>query len=287
MKKSSIALFFAAVAAACLGLSADEPREPFYRKYLVAGNALDDRILEQERRVEAQPDSAERRNDFGNLLAARRFTEDARRQYEKALELDHSQFLAAYNLGLLYETEGKPWKAIGAYRKSIKRKPGFPHSRFRLGRLYEKRGWERLAVKEYAKALRIDPAMRDPHVNPLVIDTRLLDRASLENYPRDLAVASMGASAGWSDEARFRAVPVDRPVWASEVGDPSAPEPADAIVSPPGQSPAPVALPLAPGQTRPQRGEPPQPAPAPETAPARPPYLGGSSPAAPPPTPVP
>lgn len=268
MKKTSLALLFAAAAAAAsLGVTGDEPGEPFYRKYLAPGNALDDQILDQERRVESQPDSAALRNDFGNLLAARRFAEDARRQYEKALELDRSHFLAAYNLGLLYETEGKPSKAIDAYRKSISRKPGFPHSHFRLGRLYEKRGWERRAIQAYAKAMRIDPAMRDPQTNPLVIDTSLLDRASLVNYPRDLAAASMGSSAAWAEEPRFRTVPIDRPVWASEVGDPSAPEPADAIVSPPGQ------------------GEPPPPAPAPEAA--RPPYLGGSGPAAPPPTPVP
>ena len=51
--------------------------EPFYRKYLVAGSKLDDQILEEERRVQAQPDDPNLRNDFGNLLAQRRFPEDA------------------------------------------------------------------------------------------------------------------------------------------------------------------------------------------------------------------
>src|SRR5437660_4760122 len=83
-----------------------------------SGNPLDDRIAEQERRVEAQPGSADLRNDFGNLLAERRFVEDAQRQYEKAIELDSTNFLAAYNLGLLWEAEGRPSKAIWAYRKS-------------------------------------------------------------------------------------------------------------------------------------------------------------------------
>ena len=53
--------------------SAKKPTEPFYRKYLVAGNHLDDQILEQERRVEASPNDASLRNDFGNLLAERHF----------------------------------------------------------------------------------------------------------------------------------------------------------------------------------------------------------------------
>src|ERR1700746_3066476 len=81
-------------------------REPFYRRYLVPGNALDDRILDQEKRVEADPKSADLRNDFGNLLAARRFPREAREQYELAMKLDAHQFLAPYNLGLLYETLG-------------------------------------------------------------------------------------------------------------------------------------------------------------------------------------
>ena len=34
--------------------------EPFYRKYLVAGNKLDDQIVEEERRVQAQPDDPNR-----------------------------------------------------------------------------------------------------------------------------------------------------------------------------------------------------------------------------------
>lgn len=263
MRNKLSALFLVAIAVATIAFANNEPKEPFYRKYLVAGNPIDERILEEERRVNAEPDSADLRNDFANLLAARRFVEDARMQYERALELDSSHFLAAYNLGLLWETEGKPIKAISAYRKSISRKPGFPQSHFRLGRLYEKRGWQRLAVREYAKALRLDPEMRDPRTNPLVIDSRLLDRASLENYPRDLALASMSSDQNYADALRFRTAPIDRPLSTDDVEDRSAPEPVDSTVSPPAGGP--VALPLSPGQTRPQQvlpsGAPPPPPP--------------------------
>ena len=271
MKNGKLASILAAafvVALAWSALAEDKKNggEPFYRKYLVAGNALDDRILEEERRVNEEPSSADRRNDFGNLLASRRFVEDARNQYERALELDKSHFLAAYNLGLLWETEGKPMKAISAYRKSISRKPGFPQSHFRLGRLYEKRGWERLAVKEYAKAMRIDPQMRDPRTNSLVIDSRLIDRASLENYPRDIAVASMSSDQSYADAWRFRSAPIDRPLSTDDIEDSSAPEPVDSTVTPGSGSPG--RLPLSPGQTRPQQALPPgAPPPPPEPTP--------------------
>jgi len=258
VKNKILASIFAAVGVAVIAapaLAEQKNGEPFYRKYLVPGNPLDDRILEEERRVNAEPDSADRRNDFGNLLAARRFVEDAQVQYERALELDESHFLAAYNLGLLWETEGKSMKAISAYRKSIKRKPGFPQSHYRLGRLYEKRGWERLAVREYAKAFRLDSDMRDPRTNPLVVDSRLIHRASLENYSRDIAMASMEADQRYADSWRFRSAPIDRPLSTEDVEDQPAPEPVDSTVSPPTGAPVPV--PLSPGQTRPQQALPP------------------------------
>lgn len=273
----------AAVFAAGAEKKGSKDTEPFYRKYLVRGAPLDDRIREQERRVEANPDSADLRNDFGNLLAARRFPEDARRQYEAALDLDRSQYLAAYNLGLLFETQGQTSKAISAYRKSIARKPGFPHSHFRLGRLYEHRGWERLAVREYAKALRLDPRMREARVNPLAVETRLLDRASLVNYPRDLAAASALEESVYVDAARFRRIPVDRPVSAEELGDAPAPEPIDATAAPAtvlpsasappsvrGSRPAPVLVaPVPRGRPTegPRRRPPPTPIPEPEPEP--------------------
>lgn len=263
--------------------------EPFYRKYLVAGDPLDERILDQARRVEAEPESAALRNDFGNLLAQRRFPEQAREQYEKALELDRAEFLAAYNLGLLNETEGRISRAIGAYRKSIARKPGFPHSHFRLGRLYEKRGWERLAVAEYAKALRLDPAMRDSRINPLIVDSTLIDRASLENYERDLAGASLGGGVGYSRAAPGPRPPLDEPLWSDAVEDPASPEPVSS-----GSAPVPLQT-----DTRPPRvstsAQPPMPAPGYELTPgeeeltaptdaSRPPYIGGFRPS---PTPTP
>ena len=151
--------------------------DPFYRKYLVGGSTLDEEIRAMEKRIEEEPGDANLHNDFGNLLALRHFPEQAAEQYELAAKLDEANFISLYNLGLLREIEGKPSSAISAYKKSIARKPGFPPSRFRLGRLYEKSGKLDDAVTQYAKAFWIDPSMRDPRRNPLVIDSDLM-------YPR-------------------------------------------------------------------------------------------------------
>jgi len=199
--------------------------DPFYRRYLVPGNPLDEEILAMEARVEASPDDANLRNDFGNLLALRGFPEQAADQYQLAAKLDHSNFISLYNLGLLRETENKTSDAISAYKKSISRKPGFPQSRFRLGRLYEQTGRLQDAVTQYAKALWIDPSMRDPRRNPLVIDSDLMYRASIENYERDMARVTLNRDVSFHDEPSFRRVPVDRSVAAAEVAEEPAPAP--------------------------------------------------------------
>ncbi len=243
----SVCWGIAALAAVPLLLAQDEPKNasnpapvPFYRKYLVAGNPLDEQILVLEQKVDANPDDASLHNDFGNLLALRRFPEQAAEQYELAAGLDKTNFIAYYNLGILRETEGKTGDAIAAYKKSIARKPGFPQSRFRLGRLYEREGHLDAAVAQYAKALRIDPSMRNPHRNPLVIDSAVMYRASLDNYERDVARVTLDRDVSFVEEPAFRRVAVDRALASAEVeaDEPETPPREVGPASPAGSSPA-------------------------------------------------
>ena len=235
----------AGLLALALAVQGEQKKEPFYRAYLVPGNPLDERIREQEKRVEEDPHSAALRNDFGNLLAARGFAGDARKQYHEAMRLDAKNFLAAYNLGLLEEKEGRTSAAISAFKESIHRKKGFPPSRFHLGHLYEKTGSTDAAIEEYAVALRIDPSMRDPRRNPLAADSSLLYRVSLTNYERDLAAASAVSQTRWADENRFSRTPADRALAAEDVseGPATAPTPVPASPGPSVVRAAPVAAP--------------------------------------------
>jgi hypothetical protein len=291
---AALALGMAALAVGDEAKNAANPaQDPFYRKYLVPGNPLDDQILAMEKRIEARPDDATLRNDFGNLLALRKFYEQAADQYQMAAKLDPSNFISYYNLGLVRETEGKASDAISAYKKSIARKPGFPPSRFRLGRLYEHTGKVDDAVAQYAKALRIDPSMRDPRRNPLVIDSELMYRASLANYERDVARVTLDRDASFVEEPSFRRVPVDRAVAAAEVAGSEAPEPTPREVGPGTGAPA------SEGTTRQPRPTPPPDSslrPGPGSAgrpvrgvrpapPAKPPAVGPPV-SAPPPTPA-
>ena len=203
----------------------------FYTPYLSASDVLDQTIVALTARVAARPGDAGLRNDLGNLLARRGFAREAIDQYRRAAKLDREFFLADYNEGLLLEKEGKRGQAISAYRRSIQRKPGFPLSRFHLGFLYEREGRASDAVAEYAKALRIDPSLRWPARNPLVVQTRLLFRASLANYERDLAAATLAGDGEFADRAVWERLQPQRPVNTSELEPEAEPEDAAPAVA--------------------------------------------------------
>ena len=189
----------------------------FYAPYLSSTDTLDQTITDLTARVAARPDEPGLRNDLGNLLARRGFAREAVEQYRRAAKLDREFFLADYNEGLLWEKEGRVGPAMAAYHRSIRRKPGFPLSRFHLGFLYEKEGMNSRAVAEYAKALRIDPSLRWPARNPLVVQTRLLYRASLVNYDRDLAGANLAGDAEFADHAVWERLQPQVPVDTAEL----------------------------------------------------------------------
>ena len=216
---AGLAIVAAATGLFVAGAKKDDQKsaEPFFHQFLIPGDPLDEKLLAQEKLVAESPDSPALRNDFGNLLAERRFPKEARAEYRKALDLDKHFFLAAYNMGLMEETEGNDSSAISAYKEAISRRRGFPPAHFRLGRLYEKAGNSDAAIDEYAKAIEIDDSLRDPKRNPLIIDSRLIDRASLVNYPRDVARASGHHDFEYVDAAKFRELPIDRSLDTSEV----------------------------------------------------------------------
>ncbi len=255
----------------------------FYETYLSNADALDREIEDLTARIRAHPSDAGLRNDLGNLLARRGFAKEAAEQYQKAAKLDPTFYLADYNEGLLWEKEGKPPAAIKAYERSIKRKPGFPLSRFHLGFLLEREGRNEDAVREYAKALRIDPSLRWPARNPLVVQSRLLFRASIENYPRDLAGVDVAEEASFADRAVWEQLHPQRPVNTSDLDADSAGEDAAPTVVGTG---SPTSAPLIGGKSAPakpadarrqqlvdqfRRNRGSRPAPYPQPAPAPPP----------------
>lgn len=170
-------------------LNGDNPYEetPFYARYLSPESSLDREIAQQLNILKANPRSAVAHNEMGSLLTLKGFPKDAEVEFIRAISGDPKFHPAWYNLALIRESGGDMAGAMSALRKTLDLKPGHPAAHFQLGLLLERRGRDEAAVEHYARAIKINHVMLDPRVNPRVVDTKLLDRALLRNYPTEHA----------------------------------------------------------------------------------------------------
>ena len=106
------------------------------------------------------------------------------------------------------------------------------------------RGSDTKAIEQYARALQIDPDMRYVKRNPLVVDSKLMGLASLENYQLDLARATMASGAAYVDQSLVKKLPVDRTLSSEDLKPSAQP-------TPPG-TPVPIQV-IAPSNAPPSR----------------------------------
>ncbi|HEY0593914.1 MAG TPA: tetratricopeptide repeat protein [Thermoanaerobaculia bacterium] len=156
---------------------------PFYARYLTGASALDRNIEAYIVALRAEPDNPAYHNELGRLLVIKRFPQDAEREFRRALAADEDFYPAWYNLALLRASRGDAGGAIRALDRTLELKPGHSSALFQKGLLLEKRGRKDEAIDAYVKALRINFDLIRPTLNPLVIDSKLMDRVLIELYP--------------------------------------------------------------------------------------------------------
>lgn len=66
-----------------------------------------------------------------------------------------------YMLGLKYEIEGSPQKAIQAYQQAVRLKPDYPEALYRLGELKGVQGDREEAIQALAKAIKLKPDYKE------------------------------------------------------------------------------------------------------------------------------
>ena len=241
---------------------------PFYRQYLVPGNPLDDKIVEQEHRVDESPDDANLRNDFGNLLALRRFPKEAAEQYEIALQARQEEL----HLGLQPRPRARDrGQALGGHLgvpevdQEKARIPAVALSP-RPGATSTPTSSTTPSRSTPRRCGSIPPCATSSAIRSS-IDSELIYLASLVNYQRDMAVASMDDAHVYFDNDRFRKLPVDRAISSKEVeSDEAEPEPtprnvgsagsagATGVAEPPVRRGQRAPAPGAPGAEMPQPG---------------------------------
>ena len=212
------------LAAGCASMfnSDDNPYEerPFYARYLNTGSELDARIQQLLTALRADPASPHLHNELGQLLVAKGFPNDAEREFERAINEDSRFHAAWYNLGLVRATKGDYSGASRAFHRTQRIKKGHPEALFQMGLIEEKRGDKQQAIAYYAKAIKHNRAILDVKYNPLILDSKLIDLALIENYDREHARAG----------AAFQSTPVGYTSRTTEA--PSTQAPADEIVTP-------------------------------------------------------
>jgi tetratricopeptide (TPR) repeat protein len=108
--------------------------------------------------VQARPEEAIKRNNFGAELLKQGRLDEAIVEFRRAVEMDPSYVAALLNLGYAYERGGRIDEALGAYRKAIELEPGALFAHNNLGVLYDRKGLYDEAIAAFEKALRIDPS---------------------------------------------------------------------------------------------------------------------------------
>ena len=118
------------------------------------------KISAARRAVTGKLDSAEAWGTFGVVCDAHELLDCAEVCYERAADLDTSDFRWPYLLAFVRERQGADAATIVAlYNESVRRSPGYPPAYFRQGETLARQGFHQRAGDAYARALELDPRL--------------------------------------------------------------------------------------------------------------------------------
>ncbi len=106
-----------------------------------------------ERTLELDPSHVDAHVNLGRLLHEEGRAGDAETEYRRALALNAAYATAAFNLGTALEDLGRPAEAMQAYRQALASDPGLADAHFNLSRLYEQAG-DRLAALRHLRSYK-------------------------------------------------------------------------------------------------------------------------------------
>jgi hypothetical protein len=242
---------------------------PFYAKYFTTQSASDQRIRTLIDSLRTDPGSSQLHNDLGQALLQRGFPKDAEREFERAVDADKHYYPAWYNLGLVRAAQEDYSGAYRAFRATIHYKPGHAPALFQMGLMEERRGNAQEAIDYYAKAFEHNRTLMDVHVNPRLLDSKLIYLALMKMYPTEHDRLSMQFHP--SSSYMPPVVPQEAP--SPQAAPPDIITPAAPVTDPSQQRPAPIAPP-------PASAAPPTATPAPSAASVAPPPAVVKSPSA-------
>lgn len=157
----------------------------FVEQFLNPNDPLDAQIEQTINGLRVNPHSAALHNELGQLLREKGFPKDAEIEFERAVNDDASFYPAWYNLGLVRQARGDYIGARFAYERTLHYRKGHAPALFQMGLIEEQRGNDNAAIDDYVRAFSINHALLDVHVNPRILDSRLIPYALIKLYPRE------------------------------------------------------------------------------------------------------
>jgi len=122
--------------------------------------------------------------------------------YTTAMRADTSDPVLPFNLGNVFQAEGRASEAKVAWQIAVARDPAFAEAWYNLAQSAEDEQLTDLAVAEYRRAVKAQPDWADPHLNLALLLTRL-DRCeeALAAWERFLALEPAGKHAATAQKA--------------------------------------------------------------------------------------
>jgi tetratricopeptide (TPR) repeat protein len=209
----------------------------FYQRYLNPNDPYDQRIQRTVDALRANPSSATLHNDLGQMLVRRGFTNDAEKEFGRAIRADRNFYPAYYNRAQLRAGTGDFVGARQDFLATVRHKPGHAEALFQLGLMEEQHQNDQEAINYYAKAITINHALLDVHVNPRVLDSKLIPIALIRAYPKSHAHDAIQLSG--TPPAYTTAMPAQQPAPSPQPTATQIVTPAPPVTDPGVQKPKP------------------------------------------------
>ncbi len=166
------------------------------------GNALaeegkmDEAIIQFQKARAIDPAYADPYDDLGNALIQKGQVDEAIIDYQKALAINPNNAQACYHLGNALLQKGQADKAIIQYQKALAIDPNYAQACNNLGNALIQKGQVDEAIIQYQRALAINPHYADPYCNlgNCLLQKGQVDQAIIQ-YRKALAINPNNAQA--------------------------------------------------------------------------------------------
>ena len=115
--------------------------------------------------VESSPNSLVAHGGLGMAYLERGMLNEARQEFETAIQLYPNDAKSYYNLGLVYHEKGNLEKAVENFSRSVTLNPDLTRAHYNLATLYAQQGAMDLAIRHYVKVTELDAEIIEARYN--------------------------------------------------------------------------------------------------------------------------